>query len=219
MRGFRSFYHLAFDRRDGYAPSGNLLYYGSGFAYAQYFQLYNGSGRTPDMVDCVGEVESFEFVSSHFRYDVSTKDSRLLRGRSREYLLDRNAEFALVDHGSDAFEISGERFVEFFRLVYVEVRTVFVPEGIDHALYHSRFEIVTGNRIETVVIILKDAVRFVEPGKISDGIPGFRNLGLYDGDVSLSKQVSVDHQFRVWGGQYAYTIRYDREGCQEALRF
>jgi len=171
------------------------------------------------MVDRVGKIESFEFVSAGFRYDIAIKYSRFLRWGTGEDLLHRNAEFALIDHGSDTLEVSGKGFVELLRLVYVEVGAVFVPEGIDHPLYHSRFEIVSRNRIETVIIVLENAVRFVEPGEIPYGISGLRDLGLRKRNVGLSKQVPVDRQFGIRGRQYAYAIGNDRKRCQKALRF
>lgn len=171
------------------------------------------------MVDGVGEVEPFELVFSSLRNDVAVEDSRFFGRRTREYLLYRNPEFALVDDGSNAFEISGKRFVELLGFVDVEIGAVTVPEGFDHPLYHPGFEIVAGNGVESVVIVLEYPVGFFESRQVADGSGFSRNLRLENGIVGLSEHVGVDRGFRVRGRKDADAIRDDRERREKPLGF
>lgn len=171
------------------------------------------------MVDGVGEIEAFQLVFSSLRNDVAIEDSRFFGRRTREYLLYRHSEFALVDDGSNAFEISGKRFVEFLGFVDVEIGAVTVPEGFYHPLDHPGFEIVAGNGVESVVIVLEDSVRFFESRQVADGSGFSRNLRLENGIAGLSEHVSVDRGFRVRCRKDADAIRDDRERREKPLGF
>lgn len=166
MRSFGPFDHFSFYRRHGNAAPGDFFHDGSGFADAEYFEFDHRSGRTAYVVDGIGEIESFELVFSCLRNDVAVQYSCFFRRRSRENLLDRNSEFALVHYGSDTLEVAGKGFVELLRFVDVEIRTVAVTEGLDHPFDHSGFQVVTGNGIEAVIIVFQNSVRLFEAREI-----------------------------------------------------